>query len=244
MKGPILLGNWKLHKTREEAHAFVSSFLPLIDPLIPGVGLAPCYTAISALSSLLAGTALLTGAQNLSAYEKGAHTGEVSAEMLEEAGAQFVLIGHSERRHAYGEPDELIREKLKRAQSSSLRVVYCVGETEEERENDHTLAVLHRQLDALESLHNTLIAYEPVWAIGTGKTATPQLAADAHSACKAYLKKRFGAAPGVLYGGSATAENAASLMEEEMIDGLLVGGASLDPSSFARIVNLSREVRQ
>jgi triosephosphate isomerase len=247
-----MAGNWKMFKTQAETRAFFAEFLPLI-PSSKNcqVVVAPPFTAIAAAVDAARGSSVLVGAQDLHWEPQGAFTGEISAGMLVEAGCRFVIIGHSERREHFGETDEIVARKLRAALDASLEPIVCVGETLGQRELGHTEEVLERQFHgAFGSLtasefSSILIAYEPVWAIGTGRTATPQLAAQAHGFLRGLAESRFGRqAAGslrILYGGSVKPGNVRGLMAEESIDGALVGGASLDPASFAAIVNYSKE---
>lgn len=251
----LIIGNWKMHKTLPEASDFVAQFVAAYTPLDNlEVGLAVPYTSIAPLAQLAQdkGSPLLIGAQNMNDCSEGAFTGEVAAAMLKEAGAQFVLLGHSERRRLFGEDDAFINRKVKKAASIGLRPVLCVGETEEEYEEKKTEAVLEQQLTlGLEGipsteLGNLVIAYEPVWAIGTGRSATPKIAEEAHAFCRSVLvkllTKTLAKKVPILYGGSVTPSNAASLLEQEEIDGLLIGGASLSLESFLQIVDDSGKI--
>jgi triosephosphate isomerase len=237
-----LVGNWKMYKTREEAELFIKALPPF-----PHVGkvrvlLAAPFTALSTISSLGREKKLWIGAQNIHDAEEGAFTGEISARMVQEAGASFVLLGHSERRHLFGETNSFIARKLKRAIASGLVPILCIGETALERERGETEAVLHKQLTEclLEDHPDLMIAYEPVWAIGTGKTATPEIAESAHAFCREALTGLFGEARAekipLLYGGSVKPDNIKALIDQPHIDGALVGGASLDPATFTDII--------
>lgn len=245
---PVMAGNWKMHKTREETRAFFSAFLPLVSSATHcQVVVAPPFTAIPTAVEAARGSSVLIGAQDLHWEPQGAFTGEISAGMLVEAGCRFVIVGHSERRQLFGETDQIVARKLKAALAASLVPIVCVGETLDQREHGQTEQVLERQfhgaLGALTTreFSSILLAYEPVWAIGTGRTATPQLAAEAHGFLRGLTASRFGdeGAGGlrILYGGSVKPANIRGLMEQEAIDGALVGGASLDANSFAEIVN-------
>ncbi|MBI1799982.1 MAG: triose-phosphate isomerase [Candidatus Eisenbacteria bacterium] len=210
------------------------------------IALCPPFTALAAVNAALAGTPLLLGGQNLHAEAAGAWTGEISGSMLAAAGCRFVIVGHSERRHGLGEDDALVARKLKAAQRDGLTPIVCVGETLLEREGDRTAEVLVRQVRACyegldaDAARATVIAYEPVWAIGTGKVASPAEAADSHRLIRATLDRvvrpGLGAEIAILYGGSVNPGNAASLFASDEIDGALVGGASLEAASFWRIV--------
>jgi triosephosphate isomerase len=245
-RAPLVVGNWKMNKTNPEAVALVRELLPALLPTPPcEVVLCPPITALTEVSLLLAGTPVRLGAQNLHWEAGGAFTGEVSGAMLRSAGCAFAIVGHSERRHLFGETDETVARKAGAALAARLAVVVCVGETLAERESGATEAVVDRQLRAAvlelpgDALARTVVAYEPVWAIGTGRTATPAQAQAVHAHLRGRLAERFGA-PGsgvrILYGGSVTAENAGSLLAEADVDGALVGGASLAAAGFAAIV--------
>jgi triosephosphate isomerase len=235
----LFVANWKMHKTREEARAFARGLAERIGsgPLSVELSIAPPLTALDAAKDPK-GRWSLAG-QNVAAQAEGAFTGEVSAQMLADAGCRYVLVGHSERRRIFGEDGPLLAQKLARAREANLTPVYCLGETEEERSRGLTAAVLERQAQALSqdpAAAPLIVAYEPVWAIGTGQAATP---ADA-AAAGAHLRRLLAARKDLrlLYGGSVTAENAAELLRASSMDGVLVGGASLDFGSFARIAGL------
>jgi triosephosphate isomerase len=241
----LILGNWKMHVSPGEAKAFVAAFLTEL-PSIPsavGVGLAPAFPALERVAKGIAGTRVLLAAQDVHHEAKGAFTGEVSAPMLKDLGVTHVLVGHSERRRLRAEGEAVLAKKMERLAEAAMAPVYCVGETLEEREAGRTERILERQLTAFDGFSapppGLVLAYEPVWAIGTGRAATPGMAAAAHAAIRALLSARWGAAPAqelqILYGGSVTAANAASLFAERELDGGLVGGASLDPTGFAAI---------
>ena len=247
MRKKVIAANWKMYKTPDQAHEFFRDFLPLVhgherDEIV----VCPTYLAIDAALHAAKGSHVAIGAQDLHWEKEGAFTGEISASMLVAIGVTHVIIGHSERRQYFGETDDTVNFKLKSALEGGLTPIVCVGEVLEEREAGLTDDVLRRQ--AMRAFHKLsakkaaklVVAYEPVWAIGTGKTATPQLAADAHSIIRGEAAKAFGdefaAGLRILYGGSVKPENAKALMSEEEIDGALVGGASLDPKSFAAIV--------
>jgi triosephosphate isomerase (TIM) len=247
---PVMAGNWKMYKTREETRAFFAAFLPLVSAATHcQVLVAPPFTAIAAATDATHGSSVLVGAQDLHWEPQGAFTGEISAGMLVEAGCRFVIVGHSERREHFGETDEIVARKLRAALDASLAPIVCVGETLGQREQEQTEEVLERQFHGAfgaltaSEFSSILLAYEPVWAIGTGRTATPELAAEAHEFLRGLAASRFGdAAAGslrILYGGSVKPNNVRGLMAQEAIDGALVGGASLDAASFAAIVNFS-----
>ena len=230
-------------------------FLDELKPLVSGAAgreivICPPFPALAAASEAVRGTAIRIGAQNLHWEAEGAFTGEVSAAMIAACGCNYVIIGHSERRQYFGETDATVAKRIDAALGANLTPIVCIGETLEEREAGRTEQVLATQLDgglanlSAETFAKLLIAYEPVWAIGTGKTATPEMAADAHRFVRRQIAEKLGAeaAAGVriLYGGSVKPNNVKGLMEREDIDGGLVGGASLDPESFAAIVNFDR----
>lgn len=246
MRRPILAANWKMHKTAAEAEAFAKAFLPRVSGVRDAdVVVAPPFTALAALGAALAGSDVALGAQNASPEEQGAYTGEVSAAMLRELGCRYGIVGHSERRTLFGETSELVARKAEALLRHGIRPIVCVGESLAEREAGRTEAVVAAQVRESLALvpaaraSELVVAYEPIWAIGTGRTATPELAQEVHGAIRALLRERFGDAAGVVriqYGGSVKPDNIAELMAQPDIDGALVGGASLDPESFARIV--------
>jgi triosephosphate isomerase len=242
----VVAANWKMNKTIEEAEAFVAEFLPRAPGSEgPEVILCPSFLALKATVEHCSQSPVRVAAQNMHEAEDGAYTGEVSAAMLGEIGVSGVILGHSERRQLFGETDEALARKLPAALAVGLQPILCVGETEGERDAEETEAVLRRQvttdLNSLEAddLDRIVIAYEPIWAIGTGRTATPEQAQEAISFIRELLRRRDqGAAENVriVYGGSVKADNAAELFAQADIDGGLVGGASLDPEQFAAIV--------
>jgi len=244
---PLLAGNWKMHGTRAEATALAGALAKSVGNVSGReVLIAPPYTALEAARQAIAGTRILLGAQNVHGEPKGAFTGEICAAMLVETGCTHVIVGHSERRHYFGETDESVNARIRGALAANLVPIVCVGETLAEREAGTTAAIIERQvrgglagLDAA-AVGRCVMAYEPVWAIGTGRTATPAHAQDVHRAIRGLLADLAGAtvANGVriLYGGSVKPDNVDALMAEADIDGALVGGASLDAASFTRIV--------
>jgi len=242
---PYIAANWKMHKTVAEAGEFVDALLPRIAATQSDVVVCAPFTALSAVVERRYGTAVKVAAQNMHEEASGAFTGEVSAPMLVELDVQAVVLGHSERRQLFGETDEALARKVPAALAAGLEPILCVGESEEARDGGQTEAVLERQIQADladiagESLAAVVIAYEPIWAIGTGRTATPAQAQEACAYIRDLLRERGGAADAVriLYGGSVKPANAAELLSQEDIDGALVGGASLDPAEFAEIVN-------
>ena len=253
MRMPLLAANWKMHKTQRDTRAFIAEFAPLVSKLSNvDIVIAPPFTGIGAAVDALRGTKaskIAIAGQDLYFERQGAFTGEVSAEMLKDAGASHVIIGHSERRRLFGDTDEAVNKKLRAAITGGLTPIVCVGETLTEREAGDTLAVLDRQvkvgLDGLtgDVIAALVIAYEPVWAIGTGKNATTAEAGEAHAHIRSRLRQWFGGAPAdrcrILYGGSVKPENIRELIGLPDVDGALVGGASLEVRSFAEIVTRS-----
>ena len=248
MRRPVMAGNWKMFKTQEEARAFFTAFAPLVAGATHcDIVICPPFTALAAAKAASRGTAVYIGAQDVYWEKQGAFTGEVSPQMLVEAGCTHVIIGHSERRQFFAETDETVSRKVKAALEADLTPIVCVGELLAEREAGRTEAVLEQQfaggLGGLtgSQFSRIIIAYEPVWAIGTGRTATPEMAAEAHRFLRSQGAKRFSsdhaAALRILYGGSVKPDNVKGLMAQVEIDGALVGGASLDAQSFASIVN-------
>ena len=244
---PIIAGNWKMYKTNDEVREFIKELIPHLKLSKPEVYLAVPFTLIRKAYKGARDTKIVIGAQNMHDEPEGAFTGEISAPMLKDVHAHFVVLGHSERRNIFKETDAFINRKVKRALSTDLQVILCIGELQNERDEGRTEEVLQKQLDeslkeiTLDHLKNIVIAYEPVWAIGTGKTATPEIAEEVHAFCRAYVAERWGTqaaeAMRILYGGSVKPDNVASLMAQPNIDGALVGGASLKVDSFAKLVN-------
>src|ERR1700674_5072516 len=243
----MLAANWKMNKTPDETRAFFRDFLPLVaghdrDEIV----VCPPYTDVQAAIEAAKGSNVAIGVQNVHWKADGAYTGEISAAMLLSLGVTHVIIGHSERRQYFGETDDTVNLRLKAALEAGLIPICCVGEVLQERESGLTDDVLRRQCVrafhavSAEKAARLIVAYEPVWAIGTGKTATPELAAEAHAVIRSEATEIFGEEFAgklrILYGGSVKPENVSSLMSQEEIDGALVGGASLDPKSFAAIV--------
>ena len=224
----LIAANWKMFKGPAETAEFC---LALREQELDGVDLVVCppYVSLAVAVQLLAGTEIAVAAQNVHWESEGAFTGEVSAEMLRELGVYGAIVGHSERRQHFGETDETVARRARAALDAGLFVIACVGETEQEREGGQTEAVLQRQASVLEADDNLVLAYEPVWAIGTGKTATPDLAQEAHAFLKTLLPVP------VLYGGSVKPDNAGELLAQPDVDGALVGGASLELESFVAI---------
>ncbi len=248
MRRPVIAGNWKMYKTRAETRAFFDAFKPLsAGSKHCDIIVAPPFTAITAAVEAAQGTEVGIAAQDMYWEREGAFTGEISTRMLVDAGCRAVIVGHSERRQHFGETDAWVHRKTKAALEAGLTPIVCVGETLAERDANRTEEVLKRQFDgALAALtpaefSRILLAYEPIWAIGTGRTATPDMAAEAHRHLRNLAAACFtveqASALRILYGGSVKPENIKGLMAETEIDGALVGGASLDPNSFATIVN-------
>ncbi len=251
MRIPFVCGNWKMHKTVGEAVALVDALMPSLEPLAGvEVAVAPPFTALHAVGKRLTGTKLALAAQNCHHETQGAYTGEVSAAMLKEVGTRYVIIGHSERRTSFGETNESCAKKIHAVLSAGLRVIYCLGETLEEREKNQTLAVVSAQLEVglgglgPDRVPDLVVAYEPVWAIGTGRTATPAQAQEVHAHLRARLAALFGAEGAgqlrIQYGGSMNAENARDLLGQPDIDGGLIGGASLKPDAFSAICRAAK----
>jgi len=251
MRTPFIAGNWKMFKTVRETVAFVTDLRAAVrDVGDVQIVVAPPFTAVHAAAEALRDSNIGVSAQDLYWEKEGAFTGEVSAAMIKEAGAQFVIIGHSERRRLFGETDVMVNRKVTAAMASGLTPIMCVGETLEERERNETLAVLDRQLKgglegiAGERLHSVVVAYEPVWAIGTGRNAASAQAGEAHAHIRTRLRQWFGGDPAehcrVIYGGSVKPDNIRELIGEPDVDGALVGGASLEVRSFVDIVTRSR----
>ena len=244
---PLIAGNWKMHTTIDEAENLAKSIMESGVPADRDVMLAPPFTVMKTVSQAVAGSGILIGAQNVCWEEKGAFTGEISPIMLKDAGCIMAIIGHSERRHIFGESDALINKRVAGAVKFGLIPVLCIGEKLEEREAERTFQVLEDQLRkgldgiSLDGADNMVIAYEPVWAIGTGKTATVDQAQEVHVFVRSLLasiyEKNIATGIRILYGGSVNSKNVDDLMSQEDIDGALVGGAALDNTSFSRIIN-------
>ena len=256
MRKKILAANWKMNMTNGEARSFMESFLREIgDELDVEVVIIPPFLSLgTVIESLDKHQSIKVGAQNMHVEKSGAYTGEISAAMLRDLYVRFVVIGHSERRALFGETDEIVNKKIKAAHEAALRPIFCVGETLEQRDAGQVEAVLETQLRgglldlSSKEIVETVIAYEPVWAIGTGRTASPEQAQDAH----AFIRKTVAAITDqptadkirIQYGGSVKPENTAALMSQPDIDGALVGGASLDARSFAQIVHATVKLVQ
>ena len=248
MRKPVIAGNWKLFKNSDQTRTFIDVFVSLVAAdRRSEIVICPPFVNLPAAVEALRNTNVHVGGQDVFWLSEGANTGEVSAPMLQAVGCEWVIIGHSERRQYFGETDETVLKKTQAALNSGLKPIVCVGERLEQREASLTDAVLAEQfgggLSGLtrEEFSNIVNAYEPVWAIGTGKTATPEMACAAHLFLRNQVTQKFGTAAAaacrILYGGSVKPDNIQKLMAEEHIDGALVGGASLDPASFAAIVN-------
>ncbi len=252
MRKPIIAGNWKMFKLIGDAVAMVTTLKPLVvNANNCEIIVAPPFTAIESVANRLEGSNIRIAAQDLSTETKqGAHTGEICGDMLKDAGCTHVIIGHSERRSIYGETDEIVNRKIRAALHFQLIPIVCIGETLEERDAGDAEKVVARQLSrslaelTANDLARIILAYEPVWAIGTGRTATPNQAQQMHAYIRQWISQKFDSDPAdilrILYGGSVKPENISELMKERDIDGALVGGASLEADSFARIVNYER----
>jgi len=247
---PILAGNWKMNMTATQARELASKLVPLVSSIKDrDIVLGPPFTSLSAVAETIKGSNIGLSAQNLHWEDKGAFTGEISAEMLLDLGCRYVIIGHSERRQYFGETDETVNRKAKQALRKGLLPILCVGETLAEREAGKLNDIIGRQVTgglkdiSADDMKNVVIAYEPVWAIGTGKTATPEQANEVHALIRQKVKALYSAdiAEGlrIQYGGSVTPENISTLMAMPDIDGALVGGASLKPESFAALVKFT-----
>ncbi len=244
---PLISGNWKMFKTCSEATEAASQLAKLVEG-VPDrdIMIAPTYTSLALVSAAVKDSIVSVGAQNLFWEDEGAYTGEISAAMITSAGCEYVIIGHSERRQYFNETDENVNKRIKAAIKGNLKPVLCIGETWEDREAEKTFSVLDKQVKkGLEGsssgdLGSLVIAYEPVWAIGTGKTATTDQAQDVHKFLRSLIKEMYGEklaeSMRILYGGSVKPANIAELMSMPDIDGALVGGASLDPETFSQIV--------
>ena len=248
---PICAANWKMHKTRPEAAAFADALPPLIAGTLAQVEVFVCppFTALAPVVERLGDSEIRVAGQNMHFEDSGAFTGEVSAPMLGDLGVDGVIVGHSERRQHFGETDDALARKVPAALAADLVPILCVGETLEQREAGETETVLRRQVEAdladvgEDDLHRVVIAYEPIWAIGTGRNATPEQAAEAIGFIRSLVGARSesaAAAIRILYGGSVKPENAAEVLAPDGIDGALVGGASLDPDDFAAVVAACR----
>jgi triosephosphate isomerase len=254
MRRPLVAANWKMYKTVGEAVAFVREFAPLVSAFDDlDIVVAPPFTALAAAADAARATRVLVAGQDMYWQKEGAFTGEISVPMLRDAGASMVVIGHSERRTKFGETDADVNRKVRAALDGGLVPIVCIGETLDEREANRTLAVLDRQLRAgldtvsMAGVSRLAVAYEPVWAIGTGRNATSSQAQEAHAHIRGRLREWFGAEAGdacrVIYGGSVKAANAREIVSQADVDGALVGGASLEVRGFYEIVAASRPGR-
>jgi triosephosphate isomerase len=251
MRIPFIAGNWKMYKTIAEAVVFVKELkLAVKDLDRVEIALAPPFTALHAVAEAARNTNIGVAAQDVYWEREGAFTGEISPTMIKEAGAEYAIVGHSERRRLFGETDAIVNRKTMAAIGAGLTPIVCIGETLEERERDETLAVLDRQIKdglgemAAAQVQEIVLAYEPVWAIGTGRTATAAQAGEAHAHIRKRLRQWFGGDAAdrchIIYGGSVKPDNIRELIAEEDVDGALVGGASLDVRGFTEIVSRSR----
>ncbi len=237
-----VVGNWKMYKTAREATDYIEALLPKVEEAQVNIYLAVPFTSIAPAAHYAKETPIVIGAQNMNDAREGAFTGEIAGLMLKEAGAAFVLLGHSERRHLFGESDALIHRKVVRALQDDIQPILCIGET---KAGQMEKVLREQLLSALEGVpkedaQRLIVAYEPVWAIGTGQTATPKQIQHAHAFCRDFLIETFGKKIGgaipILYGGSVKPSNIAEIAAEKDVDGVLVGGASLDPEAFAQII--------
>ncbi len=246
----LIAGNWKMFKTGQEAVAEAKKLAGLTEDITPiDIMIAPTFLSLPLVADCLKNTNVGVGAQNLFYENEGAYTGEVSGEMIRTAGADYVIIGHSERRQYFNETDDSVCKKIKAAVNADLIPILCIGETETERNEKKTFSILDKQIKnglkglALEDLGSLVLAYEPVWAIGTGKTATPDQVDEVHHYIRSLMDKLFGNGLAnsirILYGGSVKPENASDLMALEHVDGALVGGASLDAETFIGIIKFN-----
>jgi triosephosphate isomerase len=251
VRKPILAANWKMQKTAGEGAAFAEAFVPLVAEAVEvDIVIAPPFTALDRVGRALAGSNVALAAQNVNPEEKGAFTGEIAPGMLTDLGCKYGIVGHSERRALYGETDNFIARKAAALLDHDILPIVCVGESLEEREAERTFDVVGGQLTGSlaqipkDRATDVVVAYEPVWAIGTGKTATPEMAQDVHAFIRGQLESIFGDAAAsirIQYGGSVKPENVYALMGQTDIDGALVGGASLEPDSFSKIVQFEKQ---
>jgi triosephosphate isomerase len=250
----FIVGNWKMYKTIEQATEFIEKIIPLAANSSNTVMIAAPYTAIAPLAKKTEGTKVVIGAQNMNDASEGAFTGEVAAVMLQEAGAQFVILGHSERRLYFHESDEFINKKIKRALICNLRPILCIGETFEEHQQEQAKAKVKEQLEKClaeldkSACQQLMVSYEPRWAIGTGLAATPKIVQEMTSYCRELLAEMFGEKEAkkvaLLYGGSVNPDNAETFLQVPGVNGLLIGAASLDPDSFAKIIEIPQNVQK
>jgi triosephosphate isomerase len=251
MRRPILAANWKMNMNSAELAAFTGQFIPLVaDAKEVDIVIAPPFTLLDRLAQQIAGTAIQTAGQNVNPEESGAFTGEIAPGMLADLGCTYAIVGHSERRALYAESDEFVARKAEALLDQRIRPIVCVGETLEQRDAGRALEVIEQQIReslarvSAERAEQIVIAYEPVWAIGTGRTATPEIAQQVHEHIRKRLTAQFGEAGNrirIQYGGSVKPETVYDLMNQPDIDGALVGGASLDPEAFARIVHFQSQ---
>ncbi len=249
MRRTVIAGNWKMYKTLEESADLINQLKPLCTNVKPNVDVIVCppFTSLAIIANLLKGSNIKLGAQNMSEHDEGAYTGEVSWKMLKSAGCEYVILGHSERRQYFNETNELINLKAKKALANGLKPIICVGEKLDEREKGVTEQIVSTQTKGVlagissDDLKKVIVAYEPVWAIGTGKTATPQQAEEVHKHIRKLVGQLYSwsVAEGLViqYGGSVKPDNAAELLAQDDIDGALVGGACHKPDSFASIIS-------
>lgn len=245
----FFMANWKMNKTVKEAFDFLQEFIPYVEGINDReIGIAPSFVCIERMADALKGSNIKLGAQNVFYEKKGAYTGEVSPLMLKSLDVEYVIVGHSERRKYFHETDEIINLKIKACMSEKLNVIFCIGETDEERQSGKTSDVLKKQIEKglkdVTDYQLLVLAYEPVWAIGTGIVALESQIKEAHSFIRKQLKEIYSDSAQsirILYGGSVTPENIYSIMNTEDVDGVLVGGASLDPLKFLKIVKYKKE---
>jgi triosephosphate isomerase len=248
MRKPFIAANWKMNKTISDTRDFMDKFVPGVKDITAiDIVIAPPFTSLAGAAEILRGTNVILAAQNVFYEEKGAYTGEISPSMLADIGCRYVIVGHSERRQYFLEDDGIVNRKIKAVRKAGLGVIVCIGESLGEREGGKTFEILWRQIEkGLEKIapDNMVIAYEPVWAIGTGRTANPEQAQEAHAYIRGKLKVLYGNRADefcIIYGGSVIPDNVDSLMACEDVDGALVGGASLKVDSFTRIVKFRKE---
>lgn len=246
----FIAGNWKMHKTIAESKALAQAIKEAQNKNDADIMVAPVFTSLNAVAEVLKGSNIIVSAQDCFYEEKGAFTSQVAPNQVKDAGATCVILGHSERRKLFGDTNEILNKKVKAALAQGLKVVYCVGETLLERESEKTLSVIQEQLEGglkgftVQDLKDLVIAYEPVWAIGTGKTATPEQAQEVHKAIRDILEQKFdkdfAQKVRILYGGSVKTDNVDAIMAKEDVDGVLVGGQSLVAEQFIRIINYNK----
>jgi triosephosphate isomerase len=247
MRKPLIAGNWKMNKTSTEAKVFVQELLKVLPIKIDiEILICPPFTALSIVADMVKNTQVKIGAQNMHWETKGAFTGEISSEFLKDIGCEYVILGHSERRQYFGETEELVNKKFQAALAMNLKPIICIGEHLAERETNQTFDIIQRQLQGcfanVSNIENAVVAYEPVWAIGTGKTATPEQAQEVHKYIRNFIDDNYNKDTAhkirILYGGSVTPDNIAILMKQPDIDGALVGGASLKADSFLKLISV------